>query len=138
VDVRIIDWDAATFAGKQFTEHQYERLRKVPDRYYTPDLIARPENDAWQVFILSRLSETQRPMLQGADATHAGRVISGYLTCIREMIMESGGLENLQQTFLAWFRAFESRGRELGCSKRQRLGAQQPSEPCGDGATAPS
>jgi hypothetical protein len=138
VDVRIIDWDAATFAGKQFTEHQYERLRKVPDRYYTPDLIARPENDAWHVFILSRLSETQRPWLQGADATHAGRVISGYLTCIREMIMESGGLENLQQTFLAWFRDFELRGRELGCSKRQRPGAQQPSEPCGDGATAPS
>ena len=33
VEVQIIDWDAAAFAGKHFTDCQYKRLKKFQHHY---------------------------------------------------------------------------------------------------------
>ena len=128
VEVRIIDWDAATFAGEHFTDCQYERLKKFPHHYYIPDSIAKPENDAWHVFILYMLNDTQRARLHGAGAKHPENVIDGYIKCIDEMVQDSEGLENLQRCFLTWFEGFETRGREPRDTKRQRREATQPAE----------
>jgi serine/threonine protein kinase len=112
IKVRIIDWDAATFSGQQYLPKMMERFKKCENQYYVQEKIAKAENDAWHVFILSNLNLEQRKSLHGASVSDVPNVNRGYQQCISDKIKTSGGIEKLKESFLNWFESFFSKSRE--------------------------
>jgi hypothetical protein len=98
VKIRIVDWDAATFVGTQFSSIMEQRLEDGTrsGRHY-PSPAACAENDAWHVFLLSGLADADREGMQGAACNEAYR----GLTYRRA---EERGLRALHQEFRRWFK----------------------------------
>ena len=109
IKVRIVDWDGATFVNERFPESMLNRFRLCPDRYFLGgSTTATPKNDAWHLFILSDLCESQRERLQGSTASDASKVNSAYLDCISEKNRRLGS--ELDPAFTAWYESFLLRG----------------------------
>ena len=102
IKIRLIDWDAATFKGQTYPDSMMKRFNGCKHPYYVPEPVAKAENDAWHVFILTKLKPDQRKSLQGTSASEACKVNSAYQRCISEKIPE-GDIEELHKAFLSWF-----------------------------------
>ncbi len=103
IKIRVIDWDAATFKGETYPNSMKLRFDKSTQQYYVTEPVAKPENDAWHVFILSSLNLSQRISLQGTGDSEASKVNSAYQQCISDKVKEAGGLEKLHDQFVSWF-----------------------------------
>ncbi len=79
--------------------------------YYYKDeqTLPSPKHDAWHVFILSDLDQSQREGLSGTTAADAPNVVTSYKKCIQARI-DSIGAAALDCEFLRWCSNFESRG----------------------------
>ncbi|KAI8892471.1 hypothetical protein BC833DRAFT_570071 [Globomyces pollinis-pini] len=61
VELRIIDWDVATFVGESFTDQMEERLSKssLGSYYYKRNGSAEFKCDSWFVFVLASLNKEE-------------------------------------------------------------------------------
>jgi serine/threonine protein kinase len=103
IKIRVIDWDAATFLGQTYPNSMSLRFERNMQQYYVTEPVAKPENDAWHVFILSSLNLQQRISLHGTSESEASKVNSAYQRCISDMVKDAGGLTTLHDKFLSWF-----------------------------------
>jgi hypothetical protein len=79
------------------------RFDRSTQHYYFTEPVAKPENDAWHVFILSSLNLSQCISLHGTGDSEASEVNSAYQQCISDKVKEAEGLEKLHDQFLSWF-----------------------------------
>ena len=119
IKIRIVDWDAATFAAQPFTPSMLERLKVDPDLvYHEQSALASPKHDAWFVFILESLSKTDREIMRDAVEpseviavfTEPSEVIAVFTELIRDRVEKYGSAVAMREAFLKWFEGFEARG----------------------------
>jgi hypothetical protein len=107
--IRIVDWDAASFMDRQLSPRVLTRI--VSEKYHTnTDSMPSPKYDAWHVFILSNLDQSQRESLDAAKFHDESMFVSAHLECIKNRSDELGSDENLHREFSIWYEEFESRG----------------------------
>ena len=108
VRIRIVDWDAATFAGQPFPDKMLRRLdESSPYVYRDQSGTASPKLDAWNLFLLGRLSVAERAALASRDGT---LINAAYHDVIAEQIKRYGSVPALHSAFLEWFERFQGTG----------------------------
>jgi hypothetical protein len=105
VHIKIVDWDAATFAGQPFPGSMLLRLEEgSPCVYLDESRTASPKSDAWHVFLMSNLSAVERALLASEDAP---TVNAAYRCFILKQIERHGLVAVLHAVFLEWFEGFQ-------------------------------
>ena len=105
VRIRIVDWDAATFAGQPFPGSMLRRLEEEFHYVYVDESrTASPKSDAWNVFLMSNLNAAERAPLALGDAP---AVNLAYRTFINKEVARHGSVLALRAAFLEWFEGFQ-------------------------------
>ena len=108
VRIKIVDWDAAIFAGQPFPDKMLRRLdERSPYVYRDQSGTASSKSDAWNVFLLSKLSVAERAALASRDVT---LINAAYHDVIAEQIKRHGSVPALHSAFLEWFEGFQGNG----------------------------
>ena len=99
--IRIIDWDAATFLGEDFTHTMSARLVKVDvaQYYYASSKTAQKACDYWFLYIMSRLNDDERRQMNGDVSS----VNEAYMNAVDRLVIDAGGREKLVATFKVEF-----------------------------------
>jgi serine/threonine protein kinase len=112
VRIRIVDWDSATFAGQPLSEGMLLRLdARSPYVYRVTSGKASSKSDAWNVFLLSKVSAAADRAAMASR--NAGTVNAAYHSFIDEQIMKYGSVNALHDAFLEWFKGFQGNGTHL-------------------------
>ncbi len=100
IQIRIVDWDVATFMGERFPEAISEVFQVESSRqyYWVNNGVAEPKCDAWFLFVLSKMTSQERENVNG-EVHH---VNSAYKKVVDRLTQDKGS-EGLKNEFEAWF-----------------------------------
>ncbi len=100
-DIRVVDWDAASFIGEEMEVNIWNEMRRETFTCYSwapPTNKACFEIDAWHIFILSHLNETERRTLH-----ESGESVLKVNVCYKNAIERiRSGLDDVSATFAEW------------------------------------